>query len=219
MVNFKILGLQSYNTSWKYQKEWLKTALEQKKRAQAVTQEIILVEHPHVYTFGKHANPNHLLINENFLKQINAKTFQIERGGDITYHGPGQLVVYPLLDLEQQQMGIKNYIFSLEEVIIDLLQEYKVKGQRIDGRTGIWIDKDLPNERKIAAIGIKSSRYLTIHGLAFNVNTDLDYFNHIIPCGIQNKGVTSLAKELDTPIDFQTVIDQFKLYFKKHFRT
>lgn len=188
MIVIKDLGLEKYNEVWSYQKKWLNDSILSKQEGQKVAEELIFVEHPHVYTFGKHADTSNLLVNQTFLNQIKAETFQIERGGDITYHGPGQLVVYPLLDLEQHKMGIKKYIFKLEQVIIDTISEYGIIADRIEGRTGIWLDKDEPAERKIAAIGIKSSRYLTIHGLAFNINTDLSYFNHIIPCGIQDKG-------------------------------
>lgn len=208
-LNVNYLGKRSYQEVWDYQKNWLTEGLLLKKNQKSVPQELILVEHPHVYTMGKSANNNNLLVNDDFLKKINAEAFQTERGGDITYHGPGQLVAYPLLDLETFNLGVKKYIFNLEEVIITLLSKYKIKAERIDGKTGIWIDKGQPNERKIAAIGIKCSRHLTIHGLAFNVNTDLSYFNHIVPCGIADSAVTSLAKELGKPIEMHSIIKEF----------
>jgi lipoyl(octanoyl) transferase len=218
MIVIKDLGLEKYNEVWSYQKKWLNDSILSKQEGQKVAEELIFVEHPHVYTFGKHADTSNLLVNQTFLNQIKAETFQIERGGDITYHGPGQLVVYPLLDLEQHKMGIKKYIFKLEQVIIDTISEYGIIADRIEGRTGIWLDKDEPAERKIAAIGIKSSRYLTIHGLAFNINTDLSYFNHIIPCGIQDKGVTSLAQEIGKSVSMPIIIEQFKTHFKRYFQ-
>lgn len=217
MIKFKDLGRTEYNEVWTYQKDWLKKSLQAKQEERTVSEEVIFVEHPHVYTFGKHANPSNLLVNQAFLKQIQAETFQIERGGDITYHGPGQLVVYPLLDLELHGLGIKKYIFNLEQVIIDILNEYNLAAERIEGRTGIWLDKGSQNERKIAAIGIKSSRYLTIHGLAFNINTDLSYFNHIVPCGILDKGVTCLEKEIGRPIEMGIIIELFQKHFKRYF--
>lgn len=218
MIVIKDLGLEKYNEVWSYQKKWLNDSILSKQEGQKVAEELIFVEHPHVYTFGKHADTSNLLVNQTFLNQIKAETFQIERGGDITYHGPGQLVVYPLLDLEQHKMGIKKYIFKLEQVIIDTISEYGIIADRIEGRTGIWLDKDEPAERKIAAIGIKSSRYLTIHGMAFNINTDLSYFNHIIPCGIQDKGVTSLAQEIGKSVSMPIIIEQFKTHFKRYFQ-
>lgn len=218
MIEIKDFGLKNYNEVWNHQKKWLKDSIRSKQEGRTVAQELIFVEHPNVYTFGKHADPSNLLVNKVFLSKIKAETFQIERGGDITYHGPGQLVVYPLLDLEQHHMGIKKYIFTLEQVLIDTIAEYGIAADRIEGRTGIWLDKGAPAERKIAAIGIKSSRYLTIHGLAFNINADLSYFNHIVPCGIQDKGVTSLAKEMGSPISMTTIIEHFKTHFKHYFQ-
>jgi lipoyl(octanoyl) transferase len=212
------LGLRPYKEVWEYQKEWLSKSLEFKKNNQSVVQELILVEHLPVYTLGKSADPNHLLVNKDFLNRIGAESYQIERGGDITFHGPGQLVAYPLLDLEQQGMGVKRYIEAIEEAIIQTLQEYNLHTQRIDGKTGIWLDKGLPNERKIAAIGIKCSRYLTIHGLALNVNTDMQFFNHIIPCGIPDSGVTSMEKELGKKISMDEVLSIFESKFNEIFK-
>ena len=158
---------------------------------------LIFVEHPHVYTLGKSGSENNLLIDLIQLQAREAKFYKTDRGGDITYHGPGQIVVYPIFDLEVLQIGLKEYIFRLEEVIIMTIREFGIYGSRLNGGTGVWIDPDIKGRaRKICAIGVRASRYVTMHGLAFNVNTDLTYFNHINPCGFTDKGVTSIEKEL-----------------------
>ena len=184
------------------------------KKVKRVAEELIFVEHPHVYTFGKHADTSNLLVNQTFLNQIKAETFQIERGGDITYHGPGQLVVYPLLDLEQHKMGIKKYIFKLEQVIIDTISEYGIIADRIEGRTGIWLDKDEPAERKIAAIGIKSSRVPnhTWHGIQYKHRPFL-FQSHLYLVGYKTRGVTSLAQEIGKSVSMPIIIEQFKNAF------
>jgi lipoyl(octanoyl) transferase len=212
-IPFIELGTKPYKEIWEYQKNWLKKGLSFKKQGLPIETQILLVEHAHVYTMGKSSNENNLLVNADFLKQIKATAYKTERGGDVTYHGPGQLVAYPLIDLNDLGIGVKAYIYNLEEVVIRLLQSYSIAAWRIEGKTGIWLDKGKPTERKIAAIGIKCSRHLTIHGLAFNINTDLNYFNHIVPCGIANSTVTSLANELGNPIDMNTLIQQFKHHF------
>lgn len=215
-VNY--LGKKPFQEVWEYQKNWLNNGLLLRKEGKPIPQELILVEHYPVYTLGKSANPNHLLVNEAFLKQIGAESFQIERGGDITYHGPGQLVAYPLLDLEEYGMGVKKYIHSLEQAIINTLKIYNISTERIAGKTGIWLDKGTANERKIAAIGIKCSRYLTIHGMALNVNTDMEYFNYIVPCGIAESGVSSMQKELNKKIPFREIVSNFETEFKNIFK-
>ncbi len=209
-MNFcKIHKLQreNYASTWEKQKDIFHSMIEQKRLGETPLQHIIPVEHDHVYTFGKHAQHNHLLIAQDFLKTLGAETFEIERGGDITYHGPGQLVVYPLLDLEQIGIGIKDYVAGIETSLINVLKHYGIESGVIKDRVGVWIDIGKPKERKIAAIGIKSSRYVTMHGLALNVNTDLSMFNHIVPCGIPDKGVTSLKLELNEEIPLFEVND------------
>jgi len=149
---------------------------------------------------------NNLLINDQFLKQINATFYKINRGGDITYHGPGQIVGYPIFDLEEMELTVKSYIHNLEEAIIQTVAEYGIKSERLDGSTGVWIDTDVTGKtRKICAIGVKASRYVSMHGFALNVNTDLNYFNHINPCGFVDKGVTSLQKELGRKVDMEEI--------------
>ena len=174
---------------------------------------LIFCEHPHVYTLGKSGSENNLLINEAFLQKIGATYVPINRGGDITYHGPGQLVGYPILDLEQFFTDIHKYLRFLEEAVILTLAEYGIKGERYEGFTGVWLDvDDHLKARKICAMGVRCSRWVTMHGFAFNVNTNLDYFSHIVPCGIDDKQVTSLQKELGREID----IEEVKTKLKKH---
>jgi len=217
-VIIKDLGIADYQSTWDYQQQWLDNALENRKQQLETQQELLLLEHSHVYTLGKSGDSNNLLINPDFLETIGAQVFNIDRGGDITYHGPGQLVVYPLLDLMQYKMGVKDYVFALEQVVIDLLKEYQISASRVDGKTGIWLDLGTSRERKIAAIGIKCSRHFTMHGLAFNINTDLSYFNHIVPCGIADKQVTSLQQELGKALEMDTIKSRFVALFHHHFK-
>ena len=178
-------------------------------------QSIIFCEHPHVYTLGRHGNNSNLLISDEMLKQIKATYYHIDRGGDITYHGPGQIVGYPIVDLELLQLSIREYIFQLEQSVIDTLMQYNIAATRLEGATGVWLDVNIAGKtRKICAIGVKASRYVTMHGFAFNVNTNLDYFNYINPCGFVDKGVTSMQKELGKEIDIEEVkaILKAKLY-------
>lgn len=199
------LGFQDYQNVWDLQLELFNANLQAKQQRIPTTNHLILVEHPHVYTFGKHAHKNHLLAQPTLLSQLGASVFEIERGGDITYHGPGQLVVYPIFDLESLGIGIKKYVNGLESAIIDVLASYGIQSGTIKDRIGVWIDIGTPRERKIAAIGIKSSRFITMHGLALNVNTDLNMFNHIVPCGIPDKAVTSIQEELNEKIELLEV--------------
>jgi lipoyl(octanoyl) transferase len=201
-LTIRNLGLVDYAEAWNLQKK--QVADRQVDRA---TDTLFLCEHNHVYTFGKSANEANLLINDSFLSTIGAQKFQIERGGDITYHGPGQLVGYPILNLHQLNMGVKKYVELLEESIIQTLAAFNIFTERIEGLTGIWLIDGPP--RKIGAIGIKVSRGITMHGFALNVNSDLTYFNHIVPCGIADKSVTSMAEELGEKVDFDKVVDTY----------
>jgi lipoyl(octanoyl) transferase len=179
---------------------------------------LLFVEHPPVYTLGKSGNINNVLLSEENLKARGIDFFHTNRGGDITFHGPGQIVGYPVLDLEKFYTDIGKYLRSMEEVIIRTLAEYGLKGDRSPGETGVWIDPDKRGrERKICAIGVRSSRWVTMHGFALNVNTDLNYFNFIIPCGIQNKQVTSLEKELGHAVDFEAAKEKVKRNFEEVF--
>lgn len=215
-VNFINLGLIDYKQAWDFQEEIFKKAIDLKiKHRDGLTDELpehqlIFCQHPHVYTLGKSGSEQNLLIGEAMLKQKGATYYKINRGGDITYHGPGQLVAYPILDLDQFFTDIHKYMRFLEESIILTLAEFGIKAGRVEGLTGVWIDGGQPNERKICAMGVKSSRWVTMHGLALNVNPDLSYFNNIIPCGITDKAVTSMEKELEQKIDFDEVSEVLK---------
>lgn len=176
---------------------------------------IIFCEHPHVYTIGKSGSMNNLLVDDDFLKKIDASLFRINRGGDITYHGPGQIVCYPVLNLKVLKIGIRSYIESLEEIVIQTLKKYDVKAGRKPGATGVWCDAESPDERKIAAIGVRASNYITMHGFALNVITDLSYFNHINPCGFSHNSVTSIQKETGVRVDIAEVENSIAQGFHK----
>jgi lipoyl(octanoyl) transferase len=179
---------------------------------------LLFCEHPPVYTLGKSGKIEHLLVNEKQLEELGAKMYKINRGGDITFHGPGQLVGYPILDLDHFFPDIHKYLRLLEEVFIKILRDYGLKGERSPNETGVWLDAGKPQARKILALGVRASRWVTMHGWAFNVNTDLSYFNKIIPCGIQDKAVTSLALELGRTIDLDEIKAKSRLYFKEVFQ-
>ncbi|MGB8703782.1 MAG: lipoyl(octanoyl) transferase LipB [Gillisia sp.] len=201
-VEVRELGLKDYKETWDYQEKLFKEVLDIKisnRRNETHTKTpnfFLLVEHPHVYTLGKSGKPEHLLLNEVQLKERNASFYKINRGGDITYHGPGQVVGYPILDLENFFTDIHKYLRFLEEVIILTLKEYGLQPERSKGETGVWLDVGTPFARKICAMGVRASRWVTMHGFALNVNADLGYFDNIIPCGIRDKAVTSLNVEL-----------------------
>ena len=222
-VIIKNLGKIDYKKCWDYQEFLFSETLKQKSNNRKNNTSIktknylVFCEHPHVYTLGKSGDQNNLLINDAILKKNGAKFYKINRGGDITYHGPGQIVGYPILDLDNFFTDISKYLRLLEEVIILTLKDYNLVGQRSEGETGVWLDVGKHNARKICAIGVKSSRWVTMHGFAFNVNTNLSYFNNIIPCGIINKGVTSLKKELNTVVDIEDVVLKIQNNFKDLF--
>lgn len=178
---------------------------------------LLFCQHPHVYTLGKSGRREHLLVNEAQLKELEASFYPINRGGDITYHGPGQLVGYPILDLDHFFPDIYKYLRYLEEVFIKVLADYGLVGERSPNETGVWFDVGGPRARKILALGVRASRWVTMHGWAFNVNTDLDYFKHIIPCGIHDKAVTSLEMELGRKIPMEEISEKAKKYFEEVF--
>ncbi len=218
MTNHIDLGLKDYKETWDYQEQLFEEVVEAKKSSKSnIPAYLILCEHPHVYTLGKSGDENNLLIQPEFLKSINATYYRINRGGDITYHGPGQLVGYPIIDLESFKLGVKEYVHLLEEVIINTLKEFEIASTRFDGATGVWLETGTPRARKICAIGVRISRYVSMHGYALNVNTDLKYFNYINPCGFQDKGVTSMQKELGKDIDMSRVKNVFISEFEKAF--
>ena len=169
---------------------------------------LLLVEHNPVYTLGKSGKDENMLVPESYLRSIGAEFFHIDRGGDVTYHGPGQVVGYPILDLEQIGIGLRDYINALEEAIIGVCAEWGIAAGRVEGASGVWIEGESPRARKICAIGVRSSRYVTMHGFALNANTDLKYFTHINPCGFVDKGVTSIEKELGHEVDMKLVKSQ-----------
>ncbi len=218
------LGLNDYKQTWDYQEQLFKKIvdLKIKNRREASNLEtpnyFLFVEHPHVYTLGKSGDINNLLVNKAELDEKGATFYKINRGGDITYHGPGQIVGYPILDLDNFFTDIHKYLRFLEEAVILTLAEYGLKAERSDGETGVWLDVGTPFARKICAMGVRASRWVTMHGFALNVNTDLGYFDMMIPCGIKDKAVTSLNVELGSPkIDLQAVKQKLLYHFENLF--
>lgn len=226
-IYFNDLGNISYQDAFNLQDQLFNDniSIKLKKRVQPENDDLntknylLFCEHPHVITLGKSGDINNLLFNEQSLLERGIEFFKTNRGGDITYHGPGQIVGYPIFDIESFSLDIHKYVFSIEETIIHVLSEYGIEGGRIDGMTGVWLDIDKQVPRKICAIGVKASRYITMHGFAFNINTDLNYFNYIVPCGITGKEVTSLSKEMGQKIDSEKVKIQLKEAFKKIFKS
>lgn len=225
-VLFQNLGLIDYQTAWDYQEKLHAEIVAIKlnnKNLPAESQEktpnyLLFCEHPHVYTLGKSGKPEHLLLDEDGLERNEAKYYKINRGGDITYHGKGQLVGYPIFDLENFFTDIHKYMRFLEEAVIRTCADFGIDAGRIQGLTGVWIDHlEQKNPRKICAMGVKASRWVTMHGFALNVNTDLNYFKHIVPCGIEDKAVTSIEQELGKPQDFQAVSDRMAKHLKDIF--
>ncbi|MGZ8552616.1 MAG: lipoyl(octanoyl) transferase LipB [Chitinophagaceae bacterium] len=237
-ILFRDLGQMDYKTAWDYQESLLQENVRKKSEARSQMSEagvqssdfrpyspdaetqhyLLFVEHPPVYTLGKSGNIDNVLMSEESLKARGIDFFRTNRGGDITFHGPQQIVGYPILDLEKFYTDIGKYLRNIEEVIILTLKEYGIESGRSAGETGVWIDAGIKGkERKICAIGVRSSRWITMHGFALNVNTDLDYFNFIIPCGIQDKQVTSLQKELGRKVNFEEVKEKVKQNFAKVF--
>ena len=206
-VNFHDLGKIDYKECWDFQEELfaeilaVKSSNKKEDKTTETKNHLIFCEHPHVYTLGKSGNEKNLLVNEDYLKSRGATFHKINRGGDITYHGPGQLVGYPIIDLDNFFTDIHKYLRFLEEAVILTLKEYGLESERSPGETGVWFDVGTPKARKICALGVKSSRWVTMHGFAFNINSDLSYFGNIIPCGITDKSVTSLQKELGKEMD------------------
>ncbi len=222
-VRFEDLGFRDYKAAWDYQEERFQEILGIKvqNRRQGTTvptpNYFLFVEHPHVYTLGKSGEVENLLVSESQLKEKGASFYRINRGGDITYHGPGQVVGYPILDLDNFFTDIHKYLRLLEEMVIRTLAEYGLEGQRSQGETGVWLDTGTPEARKICAMGVRASRWVTMHGFALNVNTDLSYFDLMIPCGIRGKGVTSLSRELGRHVPTEEVKAKLKAHFTELF--
>ena len=229
MMNKKVRvsdwGLLSYGEAWERQEEFFSQVIARKRENRKLERpfptdnHLFLVTHPPVFTIGKSGKMEHLLLNEKELEAKGISFYKTNRGGDITFHGPGQIVGYPILDLDNFFTDIHKYLRHLEEVIIRTLTGYGLHGARSDGETGVWLDLDTPFARKICAMGVRASRWVTMHGFALNVNTDLSYFDHIVPCGIQGKGVTSMARELKKSLDTQEVKDRLLTHFSEIFET
>ncbi|MDO4763800.1 MAG: lipoyl(octanoyl) transferase LipB [Flavobacteriaceae bacterium] len=225
-IKFEDLGMKNYQEVWNYQENLMKNIIDIKMKNRKLEgagiletpNHFLFVEHPHIYTLGKSGAETNMLINDEKLKEINADFVKTNRGGDITYHGFGQVVGYPILDLENFFTDIHLYIRNLEEVIIQTMAEYGLKGERSKGETGVWLDVGKPYARKICAIGVRASRWVTMHGFAFNVNTDMRYFDYIIPCGIRGKQVASLQRELENEIPMEEVKQKIKTHFQEVFQ-
>ena len=226
-VYFEDLGVKSYQPTWDYQESLLAKNTQIKSEAREKGEDVfktstehrfLMVEHPPVFTLGKNGKREHVLVSEEQLEKLGIEFFHINRGGDITYHGLQQIVGYPIMDLDKFKTDLGWYLRSLEQVIIDTIAEYGLKGERSAGETGVWLEPENPfMARKICAMGIKCSRWITMHGFALNVNTDLSHFEYIVPCGIQGKTVTSLEKELGKKVDYQEVKDTIKKHFANIF--
>ena len=225
-VQFVHLGEVDYKEGWEYQEklfwESVNTKVANRKKStdeqEPTYNHLIFCSHPHVYTLGRSGDERNLLLNPEQLEKNKAQFYKINRGGDITYHGPGQIVGYPIFDLDHFFTDIHKFLRFLEEAVIRTLAEYGIKAGRVDGLTGVWIDEDNPEKaRKICALGVKSSRWVTMHGFAFNVNSDLSYFSHIVPCGIDDKAVTSLQKELGREMDMTEVENKLKTHLSEIF--
>ena len=225
-ISFHDIGLIDYKEGWDFQEKLFKEITDRKIANRNLSPEeiipthshLIFCEHPHVFTLGKSGDEQHLLANDAQLKEINATYYKINRGGDITYHGPGQLVGYPILDLDNFFTDIHRYLRVLEEIIILTIAEYGLNGDRYPGYTGVWLDPADPlKARKICAMGVRASRWVTMHGWALNVNSNLDYFGQIVPCGITDKAVTSIEKELGRKVDMEEVKEKLKKHFAAQF--
>ncbi len=218
-INYQNLGLVPYKQAWDYQLELFNQLLENKKAEKKNREHhLLFVNHPHVFTIGQNGNDSNLLINNQLLEQKGIELFHIDRGGDITYHGPGQQVVYPIFDLDEFKINTREFVFRLEEAVINTLKEFSIKSSRLEGAAGIWLDaEDKSKSRKICAIGIRSSRRVTMHGIALNITTDLNYFSFMNPCGFTDRGVTSMQKEIGEAVDSELVSKVLKEMIIKQF--
>lgn len=225
-IVFEDLGVKDYKETWDYQESIFNEIIDYKRKPESERSllacppnRLIFVEHPHVYTLGKSGSAGNLLIDHIQLQAKEARFYKTNRGGDITYHGPGQIVGYPIINLDETGLSLKEYIHKLEESVILAILTYGLKGERLQGATGVWLDPDIPGmARKICAIGVRASRYTTMHGFALNINTDLEYFRYINPCGFIDKKVTSLREELGRIVDFEEAKRVMKLSFEQVFK-
>ena len=206
-----------YNEAWAKQETLFNNSIQLKQQSLTTNNYLIFCEHPHVYTLGKSGDEHNMLLNYIQLQAKDATFVKTNRGGDITYHGPGQLVGYPIFDLANFSLGLKQYIYNVEEAIINTLFQFNIVSKRLEGSTGVWLDVGLPTCRKICAIGVRSSRFVTMHGFALNVNSQLEYFNYINPCGFIDKGVTSMEKELGQKVDIEDLKIRLRIEIEKLF--
>lgn len=215
-MSFTVITLEptGYLDALMFQENFFNAQLEKKAKDEKTTNTLILLQHTPVYTLGKSGNTENLKVP---IEETGAEFFNTKRGGDITFHGPGQLVVYTVFDIDSYNMSTRQFVETLEQCVIDCIAKYGLKGTRINDASGVWLDADGENPRKICAVGLKISRHISMHGLAFNINTDLSYFDNIVPCGLENKGVTSLSKELGKEMDFYKVQEELITIFKKQF--
>lgn len=211
------LGTMPYREAWAKQERLLESIKAAKEKGEGTENYLLFVEHPHVYTLGKSGDEANMLVNAARLRAEHAEFVRVDRGGDITYHGPGQLVVYPVIDMANFGVGVKDYVDRLEEVVIRTVRQYGIAGERLAGATGVWVEPHSLRARKICAIGIRCSRFVTMHGFALNVNTDLDYFHYINPCGFRDKGVTSIAREIGREVPMPEVKELVKRQFEALF--
>lgn len=198
-------GIVDYPTAWERQERLFQTKIDQKLAGLAPSNDFIVCQHPPVYTLGRHGKAENMLLSEAQLHQLGASLLRVDRGGDITFHGLGQWVGYPIFDLEQLHIGLKDYVHTLEQMVINLCASYGIEAERLQGATGVWLEPHSERARKICAIGVRAARFVTMHGFALNVNTDLTYFSYINPCGFTDKSVTSLASELGRAVDMEEV--------------
>ena len=210
-------GLIPYSIAWEKQETLFANTIRFKNCNLPTENYLLFCEHPHVYTLGKSGSDSNMLLNFIQLKAKDATFVHTNRGGDITYHGPGQVVGYPIFDLDSFGMGLKQYVHAIEDVIIETLKLYDIQSERLDGATGVWLDVGKPNCRKICAIGVRSSRFVTMHGFALNVNTQLEYFDYINPCGFTDKGVTSMEKELGAKVNMKDLKEKLRMVFEERF--
>ncbi|MCT4615422.1 MAG: lipoyl(octanoyl) transferase LipB [Marinifilaceae bacterium] len=218
-VNYQDLGRIDYQKAWDYQEKLFDKNIKSKlqRKSEETENYLLFCEHDNVYTLGKSGAQENMLLSMLQLKSKHASFHKTNRGGDITYHGPGQITGYPILDLEKFGIGVRDYVDKLEQAGINFLADYGIKGERLEGASGVWLDVGKPSVRKICAIGVRVSRWITMHGFAFNVNTDLEYFDYINPCGFVDKGVTSLKKELGKELDFEQIKEKLKNHIAKEF--
>lgn len=217
-IEFADWGMVEYNKAWIDQESVFNETINKKVSGAETDDLLVFCEHPHVYTLGKSGDEHNMLLNYIQLQAKDATFVKTNRGGDITYHGPGQVVGYPIFDLANFDLGLKQYIYNIEEAIIKTLALYNIMSTRLDGATGVWLDVGMPTCRKICAIGVRSSRYVTMHGFALNVNTQLEYFSYINPCGFIDKGVTSMQKELGEKVDFEELKSHLKTAIFEQFQ-